>query len=333
MIRDARVLQADFVPDELEHRNAEINALSSTLTPIIDGQSGESSLLLGPSGSGKTCVAQFTVDQLCKNVHDINTQYINCWQDYARFQVLYRLLETIGNTVNIHRRSTPKDELLDRLQQYDGSPVVVILDEVDQLEDKRVLYDLYQTPKITMILITNHEHDLFSQLDDRLSSRLHPCMRISFEKYPLDELVSILEARTRWGLVDGAIQTDELTLIADAAAGDARIAIGVLRNAARLAEQSGTQRITADIVHRAIPEGRQDVRQKTIEQLTTHQRALYDILCDRGELTPGTLYEAYRNRVDEPKTNRTVRNYLTKMEHYRLIHAEGENRARTYRPR
>jgi orc1/cdc6 family replication initiation protein len=333
MIRDARVLQADFVPDEIEHRNAEINALSNTLEPIMDGQPGELSLLRGPSGAGKTCVARYTVDRLCENVLDINTQYINCWQDYARFQVLYRLLETIGNTVNIHRRSTPKDELLDRLQQYDGPPVVVILDEVDQLDDKRVLYDLYHTPRITMILITNREHDLFSQLDDRLRSRLHPCVRLSFEKYHLDELVAILEARARWGLVDDAVGTDELTLIADAAAGDARIAIGILRNAARLAEQSDRQRITADIVQTAIPEGRQEIRQKTIEQLTTHQRALYDILQEQGELTPGDLYAAYRDRVDEPKTNRTVRNYLTKMEHYRLIHAEGDNRARTYRPR
>jgi orc1/cdc6 family replication initiation protein len=333
MIRDARVLQAHFVPDEIEHRNAEINALSNTLAPIMDGQPGEPSLLLGPSGAGKTCVARFTVDRLCENVLDINTQYINCWQDYARFQVLYRLLETIGNTVNIHRRSTPKDELLDRLQQYDGPPVVVILDEVDQLDDKRVLYDLYHTPQITMILITNREHDLFSQLDDRLSSRLHPCVRLSFEKYHLDEVVAILEARARWGLVDDAVDTDELTLIADAAAGDARIAIGILRNAARLAEQSDTQRITADTVHSAIPEGRQEVRQKTIEQLTTHQRALYDILHEQGELTPSALYEAYRDHVDKPKTNRTVRNYLTKMEHYRLIRAEGANRARTYRPR
>lgn len=332
MIRDARVLQSQFVPDELEHRNAEINALSNTLKPIMDGHVGDTSLLLGPSGAGKTCIAQFTVERLRENVLDINTQYINCWQDYARFQVLYRLLETIGSTVDIHRRSTPTDELLDRLRQYDGPQFVAILDEVDQLKDNRVLYDLYQFPQITMILITNREQDLFAQLDKRLTSRLHPSVRISFEKYHLDELVSILKARVRWGLVDDAIGASELEVIADAAAGDARIAIGILRHAARLAEQADTQQITPTIVQQAIPEGRQDVRQKTIEQLTAHQRALYKILQEQGELDPATLYAAYRDRVDEPKTNRTVRNYLTKMEHYRLIHAEGENRARTYRP-
>ncbi|ODR83384.1 AAA family ATPase [Haladaptatus sp. W1] len=333
MIHDARVLQPQFIPDEVEHRNPEVNALSNTLKPIMDGQSGETSLLLGPSGVGKTCIANYTVERLRENVLDIDTQYVNCWQDHTRFQVLYRILEGIDRTVDIHRRSTPKDELLDRLQQYDGPQFVVILDEVDQLEDKSVLYDLYRMRTVSMILIANREEALFSQLDNRLTSRLQTCVRIPFEEYHLDELVAILESRARWGLSENAIGNDQLTLIADAAAGDARVAIGILRNAARRADQSGTERITTEIVREAVPDGRHEVRQKTISQLTVHQRALYEILEAEGELDPGDLYEKYQARVDDPKTNRTVRNHLKKMEHYRLIIAEGKNRARTYRLR
>lgn len=333
MIRDARVLQSQFIPDEVEHRNAEINALSNTLKPIMDGQTGETSLLLGPSGAGKTCIANYTVERLRENVLDTKTQYVNCWQEYTRFQVLYRLLDGIGQTVDIHRRSTPKDELLDRLQRYDGPQFVIILDEVDQLEDKRVLYDLYRMRNISMILIANREEALFNQLDSRLTSRLQTCVRIPFEKYHLDELVAILHTRAQWGLSENAIGNEQLALIADAAAGDARIAIGILRNAARRADQTGTEVITTDIVHEAVPDGRHEVRQKTIEQLNPHQRVLYEILDERGELDPSDLYAAYQERVDEPKTNRTVRNHLAKMEHYRLVIAEGKNRARTYRLR
>ncbi len=333
MIHDARVLQPQFVPEEVEHRNEEINTLSNTLKPIMDGQNGETSLLLGPSGAGKTCIAKFTTERLRENVLDINRQYVNCWQDYTRFQVLYRILEGIGRTVNIHRRSTPKDELLDRLQRYDGAQFVVILDEVDQLEDKSVLYDLYRMPTISMVLITNHEDELFSHLDGRLASRLRTCVRVPFEKYHLDELVSILRARVQWGLSENAIGNGELELIADAAAGDARVAIGILRNAARHADQGEMDHITTDVVRDAIPDGRHEVRQKTIDQLNSHQRALYEILDETGELAPGELYDAYRQRVENPKTNRTVRNHLSKMEHYRLVVAEGKNRARTYRLR
>lgn len=49
-------------------------------------------------------------------------------------------------------------------------------------------------------------------------------------------------------------------------------------------------------------------------------------------LDPVTQGEpAYRERADDPKTERTVRNHLQKLEHYNLITAEGENRGRMYR--
>ncbi|WP_458209160.1 hypothetical protein [Haladaptatus sp. NG-SE-30] len=158
-------------------------------------------------------------------------------------------------------------------------------------------------------------------------------MRIPFKKYHLEELVAIFHARARWGLSEHAIGNEQLALIADAAAGDARVAIGILRNAARRADQAGTDQITTEIVREAVPDGRHEVRQKTIDQLNAHQRALYEILDEEGELNPGELYELYQEQVDEPKTNRTVRNHLQKMEHYRLVIAEGKNRARTCRLR
>ena len=42
------------------------------------------------------------------------------------------------------------------------------------------------------------------------------------------------------------------------------------------------------------------------------------------------MYREYRERADDPKTNRMVRTYLQKMEHYNLIVAKGENRGREY---
>lgn len=333
MINDARVLQPEFVPGEVEHRNQEVNHLSNALRPIMDGDAGETALLYGPSGVGKTCIAQYTVEKLRENVLNINFQYVNCWQDYTRYRVLYRVLEGIDQAVDIHRQSTPKDELLERLQHYDGPQYVVVLDEADQLEDESVLYDLYRAPKITMVLIANRETELFAQLGERLTSRLQSCVRIQFEKYHLDELVAILEARVRWGLSEDAIGNQQLALIADGAAGDARVAIGILRTAARRATQANVDTITADIVHDAVPTARKEIQQKTVAQLNADQRALYEIITEAGEVKPGDLYDRYDERVDEPKTKRTVRNHLSKMCQYNLIRADGEKRARTYRPR
>jgi Cdc6-like AAA superfamily ATPase len=129
------------------------------------------------------------------------------------------------------------------------------------------------------------------------------------------------------------VDRQHLEHIADAAAGDARIAIGILRNAARDAERAGQDELTADLVEAAVPEARQQVRQANLETLTDHQRVLYDIIEEHGEIDPGELYGQYQERVADPKTKRTVRNHLQKMVHYDLIVADGEKRARTYRLR
>jgi len=89
-----------------------------------------------------------------------------------RFQTLHRLLEGIDRAYDIHRQSTPHDVLLDRLRDYDGPPYVVILDEVDQLQNKDLLYELHRIRHLSIIFIANREEDIFTSLDERLQNRL-----------------------------------------------------------------------------------------------------------------------------------------------------------------
>lgn len=262
---------------------------------------------------------------------DVAEKYINCWQDYSRFRMLYRILEGIGVTHDVHRQSTATDVLLERIQSFDDAAYVVVLDEVDQLEDLGVLYQLYQISNLSMILIANREEEFFFQLDERIRSRLQSGTRVQLDRYGLDELVSILADRVQWGLTEGAVRTETLERIADAAAGDARIALGVLRVAAQQADRQGMDRITPELVDASVPEAEEDIRRKSVDQLTADQRILYDIISEHGAVEPGCLYSEYRKRVDEPKTRRTMRNYLSKMQRYKLIVAEGENRGRKYR--
>lgn len=333
MITDARVLQPEFIPTEVKHRDAEVNTLSSVLRPLTDGGRADPAFLYGPSGTGKTCIAQFTVERLREQVVDVNYQYVNCWEDYSRFKTLYSILDGINETFDIHRQSTPKDVLLDRLRDYTGPPYVVILDEVDQLQDKRLLYDLYRIQNLTMLLIANKEPEVFATIDDRLSSRLTTATRIHFDQYSNSELTAILNDRVQWGLTPDAIDREQLSHIAAKAGGDARIAIGILRNAARHAHEHSLDEIPADVIQGVVPETKSEIKQKTIDRLTEHQRVLYDIITDHDTIEPKPLYEAYQDRVDDPKTRRTVRNHLSKLEHYNLIEADGNTKDRIYRAR
>jgi len=51
--------------------------------------------------------------------------------------------------------------------------------------------------------------------------------------------------------------------------------------------------LTTDLVEGAIPEARQQVRRTNLETLTEHQRVLYDIIDQQGEVDPGELYGQY----------------------------------------
>ncbi|WP_135828936.1 Cdc6/Cdc18 family protein [Halorussus halobius] len=331
MITDARVLRTGFVPREVEHRDAEVTHLTEILKPLIDGDPADTTLLLGPSGAGKTCLAKYTAEQLRQEVLDVEYQYVNCWQNFTEYRALYRLLDGLGTTVDIHRQSTPRDELYERLRNYDGPPCVVILDEADQLEDKSLLYHLHELPQFSMLLIANRERELFASADERLTSRLTGSERVRFDRYSADELVSIMDARVKWGLEEGVISQDQLATIADAAAGDARVALSILRTAARQAHQNYADEIADEAIETSMPEARAERHEKDVETLTPHQRTLYEIIEEHEEISPSDLYEEYKERIDDPKTDRTVRNYLSKMDQYDVIEAAGASRNRTYR--
>ena len=330
MIADARVLQPEFIPNEVVHRNGEIGAISAALRPITRGEQAETTILHGPTGVGKTCLAKYSTQQLREEVLDINIQHVNCWEDHTRFRTLHRILDGIDQTTDIHRSSTPKDELLERIRDYDGPQYVVILDEVDQLEDKDLLYDLYRIPNLSLILIANDDAEIFMDLDDRVYSRFVNSKRINFDPYSIEELTAILSARVEYGLRDGVIDTEGIRHIANAAHGDARVAIGALRAAARNAQQDGLVEIPMEVIEDAVPEAKTEVKQKTVDKLTRDQQVLYEIISEHGEISPNELYDAYDERVEEPKTRRMLRNYLSKLEHYKLIVSSGNTRGRTY---
>jgi orc1/cdc6 family replication initiation protein len=330
MIRDARVLRAGFVPSEIEHRDAEVTHLSSVLRPLTDGDPADTAIVTGPSGAGKTCISQFVTERLREEALDVEATYINCWRNYTRFRTLYQILDDIGRTIDIHRQSTPHDELIDRLQQYDGNRTVVILDEADQLEDTSVIYDLHSMPQFAVICITNNEEDLFGQVDERLVSRLRASEHVRMDTYADDQLVDILSARVKRGLEHGVITDEQLYAIADAAAGDARLAIGILRTAASMADRENHDAITDSLLDDAAADARTELRQKSLESLTPHQRAVYDIIADCGPIGPSEVYDRYVEEVDDPRTKRTVRNYLSKMSQYNLLTADGTSRDRQY---
>lgn len=183
---------------------------------------------------------------------------------------------------------------------------------------------------LTLILIANEEQELFEPLNARLTSRLKTATRIEFDRYNTEELVETLEPRVRRGLRENALTTEQLEMVSEAVAGDARVGLEVLRVASHRANQQGMETVSDEMVLEATPEAKEQIRQRNAEILTTVQRILYGVINEHGEISPSNLYEAYQDQADDPKSNRMVRNSPKKMERYNLVRSEGQTRGRTY---
>jgi len=330
MLRDATVFDDDHLPREIVGRNSQMNEVTDALAPVEDGFRAENCFLFGPSGAGKTTVARAAVRELRREVLDVPTAYVNCWKESTRSGVLERAAKDLANTPV--PKNAPSRDSLDKLQSTLDSPSVIILDEVDQLRDPGMLYDLHSIYGLSWICIANREMDLLARVDERVQSRVSVGYHVQFDRYDVDTVTEILDRRARQGLDPGAVERETLRKIAMLADGDARRAITALRVAARKASAEGLSSIPKRLVEDSVVDAEREVRQKAISKLNDHQRVIYECVEEWGPLIQKDLYARYTEEHPDPITLRSLRKtHFPKLEHYNLIEARRTGDGKTYR--
>jgi len=316
---DSRVLDHREIPRQelVVHRSSELTTLRQCLGRAEAGGTPASIYLLGSSGVGKTMTAQVSLRQ-AKERASITSAFVNCWRYSSTRDVLLEVVDATHPGV-VHASSTPLSELQQRLDQDPGDPRVVILDEADQLQEPGVLYDLAEAPRTGVVAIANTEGALFEGVDDRIRSRFAAAHRLDFEAYATSELVEILHRRAEYGIDQGGVSERVLDDVAEAASGDARIAIAALRVSVERAVRADRDAVTSSDVAEAVVEAEELVRAEHLERITQHQRALYDIIVERGRVRTSRLVEAYQERVDAALARRTIMKHLGKLEEYGLV--------------
>ena len=325
---DARVFAADWVPSDFHSRDAQLNSMATALEPILDGDPTTGLFLHGPSGTGKTSSSRYLLEKLRQHMFDLETAYVNCWSDHSRYRVLYRIADDVrGVAPAKHERSS--SALLEAIRGVD-EPIVVLLDEADQLDEPEILFDLFEEPALEAIITANNFQDVTVGLDERIQSRLRSYKHVKFNRYSPSALLPILEQRTNHGLQPDVIDQDLLEDIVRSANGNARDAIAALKGAAQAAVDESADTISAEHVRVAIETASQDVQRETLSRLNEHQYAIYEIVFEYDTLSPGDIFDRYRDRVDEPRSQRTVRKYLRKLSEYDLLTATGTAQTREY---
>ena len=301
-------------------------------TKIERGHQAEHGLIFGATGTGKTCLAKYATDQL-RRVTDLNVQHVNCWEDNTRFQILHQVVSSFDHSTP-GRSAADINSLLTRIESYTGPPFVVILDEAELLRDPNIIRDYHGRRGFSLIVIANDREEFFAEVPAAVETRLHGPIA-TLEPYSITALVAILEDRADQGLRTGVIDAEQLEMIADHAAGNAQKAITTLRLAARQGRRERGGTITDAMIADAAGDAEKVIRDAHIGRLLDHQKIVYDVVCESDEwLTTSGVYEKYSERVDgDPRSNRTIRKYLSKLAEYDLIAKDGATRGRTYHSR
>ncbi len=249
IITREEVLLPDFLPDELLHRNSELQTIASAIKPLLRKQDGDHLLIHGKSGTGKTSCVKSILKQLTEHSMAVLPVYVNCWENPTKAAIYARIIETMQ--LPVPRRGLGADELFDKVLQYVkhySKPVLLVLDELDGLEQQELLYVIARANEKSGILfgiigITNNPAFL-SKLDPRTRGSLH-FSELAFKEYSQDQLFEILKERAVIGLAPASFDERLLHKIsASVDEGSARVALERLRKVAKHAERSGKMKIS-----------------------------------------------------------------------------------------
>ncbi len=252
IFQNKEVLRPNYTPDNLPHRDKQIQSLVSILVPAVRGDTPSNILIYGKTGTGKTAVVKFVGQELeeTSEFHGMACYvlYVNCEIVDTQYRLLATLAKLVGKEVPM--TGWPTDQVFEEFKKTvdkEKRVVIIIMDEIDKLVRKGddVLYNLsrintdLKNARISLIGISN---DLkFTEfLDPRVKSSLGE-EEIIFPPYDANQIHDILEQRAGMAFKSNMLDETVIRLCAAFAAqehGDARRALDLLRVSGEIAERT-----------------------------------------------------------------------------------------------
>ncbi|MCW1294137.1 MAG: AAA family ATPase [Candidatus Micrarchaeaceae archaeon] len=322
IFKNKEVLSSSFVPDTIIHRDKEIEEISNLLAPSLLLERTSNLLIYGFSGTGKSLVTRFVAQNLAsmaaeKKVNVVPV-YINCRLENNNTE--YRLISNLSSVFGI---KVPVSGLsinslyknLISVIDLKKQNIILILDEIEKLIQNAgdgVLYNLLRinellsSTKLSIIGISNNT-EFKASLDQRVKSSLSP-VEIVFKPYNAIEIADILSSRIKDSFFEGVVDEGIIYKCAAIAAqehGDVRRALNLIKVAGELAQQTGSARITEDILDKASDLLEQNVTEEIIRSMTKQSKcALYAILSlskskNFGKIYSGEVYDYYMRLADK----------------------------------
>jgi len=363
LFSDKGVLQTNYTPESIPHRDKQIEQVASILASILRSERPSNLFLYGKTGTGKTLSVQYVRDELLKKARkmgvEVRIEYLNCKLRKVadtEYRILAALVRELGGEVPATGLPTDKVyskfiELIDSKKQL----VVLVFDEIDCAVKKisdGFIYNLTRLnselskAQISLIGISN-DVTFLDNIDPRVRSSLGE-EEIVFPPYNALQLQDILQERCKISFKKDVVDDGVIAKCAAYAArehGDARRALDLMRIAGELSERDGNNKVEVKYIDLA---NRKIEKDKILDIVETEpkqfQLVLYAILQltknekERGErFFTGDVYNKYQEVCNDTKTEiltqRRVSDIIAEIDMLGLINAKVISKGRHGRTR
>jgi len=318
IFKDKSMLQNNYQPEEIPHRDAQIKQIASILAPVLRGERPSNLFLYGKTGTGKTLSIQYVKNELLKRVKKdadfkLRIEYLNCKLKKVsdtEYRILAELIKKFGGEVPSTGLPTQSvyDKFIETIDQ-EKQLIVLILDEIDQTTKKisdDFLYNLTRlSPELTRsnlcIVGISNNLTFLDEIDPRVKSSLSE-EEVVFAPYNALQLQEILTKRAKDVFKEGVMQEGVIAKCAALAArehGDARRALDLLRIAGELAERDNSDKIYLKYIDEANDKIERD---KILDVIKTEPKQFQLVLSSiiqlsekGGHLFTGEVYNSYRD--------------------------------------
>ena len=172
IVRNKKVLQSSYIPENLPHRKDKINEIVEIVAPSLSKDKPSNILIYGKTGTGKSAVMNYIGKELRKadeNQENCMFIYVNCEVVDTPYGILYNISNQI---ITEYDKKIPftgwsLDKIFSELADYIDKKdkiFIIVLDEIDRSFQKNgddifyyltTINEILKNSRVSIIGITN----------------------------------------------------------------------------------------------------------------------------------------------------------------------------------
>jgi len=316
LFRDPEVFEIDYVPEQFNHRDAQIRELAFQVRPGLRGGRPLNTVCRGLPGTGKTTSVRKVFAEIEEATKRLLPVYINCQIDNTRFAVFSQIYRRVFGHLPPASGVSFKQifDAIARALLRDEQVLLVGLDDANYLlynnEINDILYPLlrsheaYPGVRIGVVaIVSDMSVSLQTEVDARVASVFRPT-EIYFPPYSGEEVHGILEERVLQGLYPNVLRPEMLDLVVEQTmkSGDLRVGIDLLKRATLSAEKAARRSIEREDICKAYEVSRYLHLAYSLRALRAEEREVLGRIAemavrDDQEMNAGEVYHFVREKA------------------------------------